>query len=221
MRHEEAGLDLLRKPVELNVNVLRSAAVGRSFLIGDLDGGAVVFIDDHALLRARKLGENLIQEYHLLCRVHKACELGFTGAERDKSLAFAAPADRASVIEDDIALLAAASLKAAGEACVTRAVKDMLLGRTLGQSVSNAEILSLKKITEDAIGHLDEILSGSNQVLRQSGESVANVPSNCGAAIEQGANEGLKMLALLSGRLMLFDFGGVDDVAGRERRGMR
>ena len=145
MRHEKAGLDLLCKPVELDVAVRGAAAVGRSFLIRDLDGSAIVFIDDHALLRARKLGENLVQEYHLLCRVHKACELGFTGAERDKSLAFAAPADRASVIEDDIALLAAASLKAAGEACVTRAVKDMLLGRTGGQAVSNDEIHSLKK----------------------------------------------------------------------------
>ena len=221
MRHEKAGLNLLCKPVELNVDMLGAAAVGGSFLIGDLDGSAIVFIDDHALLRARKLGENLIQEYHLLCRVHKACELSFTGAERNKSLAFAAPADRASVIEDDIAFLAAASLKAASEACVTGAMKDVLLSRALGKAVSDAEILSLKKITENAIGHLDQILSGSNQVLRQSGESVANVPSNCGAAIEQGANEGLKMLALLSGRLMLFDFGGVDDVAGRERRGMR
>ena len=67
MRHEKASLNLLCKPVELDVDVLGAAAVGRSFLIGDLDGSAMVFIDDHALLRARKFGENLIQEYHLLC----------------------------------------------------------------------------------------------------------------------------------------------------------
>ena len=52
MRNEKAGLDLLCEPVELNVDVLSAAAIRRSFLIGDLDGGAVVFVDDHALLRA-------------------------------------------------------------------------------------------------------------------------------------------------------------------------